>query len=71
MIELRITCPSCSKRVTGDHGKIELDLTHGEMNVECGWCEGEWKLSVPIEEAPMPRSRRDYMPPWKQKMLGL
>lgn len=71
MIELEITCPSCKGKVTGEQGRIELDLTNGELNVECGLCQGEWKLSMPVLEAPMPKSRRDYMPPWKQDFLGL
>ncbi len=69
MIELKIKCPSCKK--LGDHGKIELDLMHGEMDVECGWCHAEWKLDAKVLEAPMPESRKDYMPPWKQEILGL
>lgn len=71
MIELTIKCPSCNKEVTGEHGKIELDLTQGELNVRCGECHGDWKMSMPVLEAPMPISRRDYMPPWKQKWIGL
>ena len=71
MIELVVNCPSCDKKVTGEHGRIELDLTYGELNVECGECHGDWKLGLPVLEAPMPLSRRDYMPDWKQKALGL
>jgi len=71
MIELEINCPSCSKKVTGEHGRIGLDLTHGELSVECGECHGEWKLGLPVLEAPMPMSRKDYMPAWKKDLLGL
>ena len=69
MIELKFKCPSCQKHT--DHGKIELDLVNGEMNIECGWCNAEWKLEVKVLEAPMPKSRRDYMPHWKLKFLNL
>lgn len=69
MIELRIHCPACRKQ--GDHGTIVLDLVSGEMNVECGWCHAEWKLNTEVLEAPMPESRKDYMPKWKQDLLGV
>lgn len=69
MIELKFKCLACGKHT--DHGKIELDLVHGEMEVECGWCHAEWKLDVNVLEAPVPQSRRDYMPQWKQEVLGL
>ena len=71
MIELTINCPSCNKKMTGEHGKVELDLTHGELNIECGECHGDWKLSMPLLEAPMPISRKDYMPNWKTSLLGI
>lgn len=71
MIELTINCPSCNKTVTGENGKVELDLTHGELNVKCGECHGDWKLSMPLLEAPMPISRKDYMPHWKTDLLGI
>lgn len=69
MIELKIKCPHCKRY--GDQGRIELDLVHGEMDVECGWCHAEWKLDAKVLAAPKPESRKDYMPPWKQEMLGL
>lgn len=69
MIELKFKCLACQKQT--DQGEIELDLMNGEMNVECGWCHARWKLEARVIEAPMPESRRDYMPHWKQKVLGL
>ncbi len=69
MIELRIHCPMCRKN--GDRGKVVFDLVRGELDVECGWCQAEWKLNAEVLIAPKPESRKDYMPAWKQEMLGL
>lgn len=69
MIDFTIRCPECNKE--SDNGKVQVDIETGRLRVECGWCHVAWMLEAPITSPPIITSRRDYMPYWKQKILGI
>lgn len=51
MIELQLICPECGK--TDSRGKVQMDILHGNMKVECGNCHTSWIMGTPVLSTPI------------------